>query len=79
MKTYELMDLDTANVVGFYETETAALAVVRGAITQYGEEGVLDLALSERSCDGSAVLLAEGPALMRRASCVPEMAPNRLS
>ena len=64
---YELMDLDTANVVGFYETQEDVLAMVRNAFERYGRTGVLDLALSENAADGSGVLVADGEELMRLA------------
>lgn len=63
----ELMDIDTANVVWFYETKDDALATVREAYERYGPAGVLDLALTEHSEDGSGSLLAEGEELARLA------------
>lgn len=49
---YELMDLDSANVVGFYDSKDEALATVRESYERYGLAGVEDLALSEKSSEG---------------------------
>ena len=60
MATYcELMDVDTANVVAVYPSKPAALATVPDALERYGLAGVLDLALSEKTDDGSAALISE--------------------
>lgn len=72
MKTdYELMDTDTANVVGFYETKEGALAIVRRAYEQYGLAGIEGLALSEEPSEGEKGLLAEGGELLRLALEAP--------
>lgn len=68
---YELMDLDTANVVGFYDTKEAALAIVRSAYENYGLEGVESLALSEEPEEGEKGLFAEGADLLRLAMEAP--------
>ena len=68
MKTfYELMDIDSANVVGFFPTEEEALATVRAAYERHGAAGVEGLALSENPADGPARLIAEGEELARLA------------
>ena len=59
-KIYELMDVDTANVVGFYDTLDDALAIVRTALVEYGPAGIQDLALSEKDTNGHIVMLFEG-------------------
>jgi hypothetical protein len=46
MKTvYELWDAESANLVGSYETQEEALAVVRGAVAAYGPWATRTLAL----------------------------------
>jgi hypothetical protein len=64
---YELVELSTGNLVGYYETEEAALADVRHAIGQYGESAVhtLALGLDDQASDGHEI--ARGRALMARA------------
>ena len=68
---YELMDTDTANVVGFYDTKEAAFAIVRRAYERYGLPGVEGLALSEETAQGDGVLPAEGAELLRLAMEAP--------
>lgn len=64
MRTYyELMDVDSANVVDFFDTKDDALAAIRDAFERFGLTGVEDLALSEKSAD-KAVLLGEGAELL---------------
>ena len=70
---YELMDTDTANVVGFYKTREAALTIVRRAYEQYGLAGIEDLALSAEAGDGEGVLLGEGAELLRMAMEAPRI------
>lgn len=73
MKTayFELMDTDTANVVGFYDTKEDALAIVRGAYERYGLAGIEGLALSEEPSQGEQGLLVEGAELLRLALEAP--------
>ncbi len=68
---YELMDTDSANVVGFYQTREDALSIVRDSYERYGLPGIEDLALSEQSERGTGVLLAEGADLLRLAKGAP--------
>lgn len=68
---YELMDTDTANIVGFYHSKEDALAIVRSSYERYGLAGIEDLALSEGSERGAGVLLAEGEELLRLATAAP--------
>jgi hypothetical protein len=64
--SYELWELATGNLVGGYETEAAALAVVRQSIERWGRQSVATLALARES-RGRATALAEGDALAARA------------
>ena len=57
---YELIDLDTANLVGTYECEAEALAMVRAAIQEHGPASVLALALGTSDAEGNGEQLAEG-------------------
>lgn len=68
---YELMDLDSANVVGFYASKNDALATVRESYKRYELAGIEDLALSEDSDAGEGVLLGEGAELLRLATEAP--------
>jgi hypothetical protein len=64
--TFALWDLETGNLVGAYDTEAAALAVVRRSLAQWGRESVATLALVRES-RGRTRALAEGEALAERA------------
>lgn len=68
---YELMDTDTANVVGFYDSKEDALATVRRAYDLYGLPGIEGLALSEEPREGEGTLLGEGADLLRLAPEAP--------
>jgi hypothetical protein len=61
---YELTDLDSANVVGFYESKEAALAIVRRAYERYGPPGIEGLALCEKGVQDEETLLGEGLELL---------------
>jgi hypothetical protein len=65
--TFALWDLETGNLVGAYDTEAAALAVVRSSIEQHGREAAIALALSKES-HGHANSVATGLALVERAT-----------
>jgi hypothetical protein len=64
---YELMDLASANVVGFYATKDDVFAIIREAYEAYGLVGIEDLALSERTNEDDDRLLGEGMELLRLA------------
>jgi hypothetical protein len=64
--TFALWDLETGKLVGAYDTEAAALAVVRRAIAQWGRESVATLALARES-RGRTKALADGDTLAQRA------------
>ena len=65
--TYELWDTETNNIVGAYESETAALAVVRGAMAAHGMGYTDELALLREDSRGNVETLAVGDALAERA------------
>jgi hypothetical protein len=64
---YELMDVESANLVGTYESEAAALVVVRAAIEAHGRASVAGLALGYEDDEGNGGLIAEGAGLAKRA------------
>jgi hypothetical protein len=43
---YGLLDQETGNFVGFFQTQAAALAVVADSLDRYGKDGVDSLALA---------------------------------
>ena len=65
--TFALWDLDTGNLVGAYDTEEGALAVVRRSVEEHGRESVAMLALA-RETPGRIRNVAQGEALVERAS-----------
>lgn len=75
-KYYELMDLDSANVVGFFDTKDDAFATVRNSYERYGLAGVEDLALSEKSDQDDWLLLGEGAELLELAM---ETSPSQVA
>jgi hypothetical protein len=48
---FELMDLDSGNLVGSYQTLEEALDVVRDAYATYGRSGIDDLGLARVESD----------------------------
>lgn len=64
---YELMDVESANMVGWYDTEEDALAVVRSALDRFGPDSVMSLALATSDEDGNGELVASGADLIQRA------------
>lgn len=74
--TFALWDLETGNLVGAYETEEAALAVVRRSIAEHGSDSVAGLALARES-RGRTTSIAAGIALAERALAIDETALRR--
>lgn len=64
---YELMDLDSASLIGTYATEAEALAVVRRALRAHGMAVVSNLALGLLNEDGEGEQVAAGEELAARA------------
>lgn len=60
---YELVELSTGNMVGYYETEQAALHDVLQSIRTHGEQSVTTLALGYDDPDGEGREIAVGQAL----------------
>jgi hypothetical protein len=67
---YELIDMETGNVLGAYETEDSALRFVRDLVVQ--NDAMLFDAVA-LVCDddlGRGTVLAEGAALVKRAGAL---------
>ena len=62
--SFELMDLDSGNLVGSYLTLEEALEVVRDASATYGQSGIDDLGLARVESSGSQECIAIGPELV---------------
>lgn len=64
---YIIMNIDTANQVGTYRSEAAALADVRDAVTRFGRTYAASWGLASKDADGAIGAIAEGDALIDRA------------
>ncbi len=64
---YEIWDTVTRNMLGDFESEEAALAAIREAMTEHGQEYVATLALVSEDARGRFKTLATGLALVERA------------
>ena len=73
---FELLNVETGNLIGTYESEADALAVVRRAAHFNGAASVDALALGYEDDDGEGAQLAAGPELLARALA---SYPDRLS
>lgn len=74
---YELWDFESRNLLGAYDNEMEALAVVRDTLDQYGPEAVCRWGLGHDR-RGKLVSLLEGAALVDRALAEASIStPNR--
>jgi hypothetical protein len=64
---WTIWDLDSGNLVGTYDTEQEALAVLRSAIKAYGASYTDGLVLGREDSEGRPKALVEGQELARRA------------
>lgn len=64
---YELVELSTGNMTGFYDTEYASFRDVLESIQQHGEQSVATLALGYDETDGDGRVIATGKALVQLA------------
>lgn len=67
---FELWDMETASLVGSYETEDAALEIVRSSLRSFGPASVLPLALTreeEEGEEGETRVIARGTDLLAMA------------
>ena len=74
--TFARWDLDPGNLVNAYDTEAAALAVVRRSIREHGQESVHGLALA-RETAWSTRNIARGDALVEPALAAEPPTPAR--
>lgn len=71
MARYELMDLETGNFAGIYETEEAALRDVAAHLARFGDDAADDLALGYNEFpDGPGRMIAQGAELVALARTV---------
>ncbi len=61
---YFIIDLESGNYEGTFDTEAAALAEVRDTVTRFGQSGALPWGLGRRNDDGRVENLGEGEALI---------------
>jgi hypothetical protein len=64
---YELVELSTGNMVGYFDTEQAALRDVAESIERYGMQSVETLALGFDEPNGAGRAIAKGKALAKLA------------
>ena len=64
---FELRDQDSGKLIHRYATEGAALALVRDVVRIGGRDQAATFTLAECDENGGEVVLASGPALVRRA------------
>jgi hypothetical protein len=57
---FEIWNVSTGNLVGAYDSEREALAVVHRTVELYGREEVEDLALAREDDEGHTEPLAQG-------------------
>ena len=65
---YEIWDVESANLVGSYATEGAALAAVRDAVRLTDESAALGWALAREDRRGTTTTIASGRNLLDRAA-----------
>lgn len=65
---YDVMDTETGNLYGRFQTEDAALAFVRALIAANGAEITETMALGGRDDDGRVLPVTTGEALARGVS-----------
>ncbi len=65
---YELLNVETGNLIGTYSSEAEALAVVRNALCLNGPAYAETLALGREDSRGRGARIAEGAELVARAA-----------
>jgi hypothetical protein len=68
--SYELWDTESANAIGEYETELAALVVVRRSIDRDGVQAAAAWSLVLEDDNGDTVAIARGADLVRSAQAL---------
>lgn len=64
---FTLWDLDDANLIGSFTTESAALETVRWSVEVHGLDSMLNVGLGKADDTGRTVAVAEGSALIELA------------
>lgn len=64
---YTLWDLDDANLIGSFATESAALETVRWSVQVHGLDSMLNVGLGKADCTGRTIAVAERGALIELA------------
>jgi hypothetical protein len=62
--TFQLWEAESANLVGSYPTQEAALAIVRDAVRTHGRDAVTSLVLVREDARGRLTTLGEGDGLV---------------
>jgi hypothetical protein len=63
---YEIIDMETGNVIGAYDSERAALLDLQHAVNEHGRVWLLPFALVRDDEFGRGTILAEGDAIYAR-------------
>jgi hypothetical protein len=71
---FELWEMGTGNAIGDYDTEAAALTVVRDTALTHGRASVQTFALVSVNARGRATTIATGDELADRALAAPKRA-----
>ena len=64
---FELWDIESGNLIGAYDSQEAALTIVRDANTRHGASYVRGLLLSRENSRGRSRTIAMGDALLELA------------
>jgi hypothetical protein len=65
--TFQLWEAESANLVGSYPTQEAALTIVREAVRSHGRDLVRSLVLVREDARGRLTTVAEGDGLIELA------------
>jgi ribulose bisphosphate carboxylase small subunit len=74
---YEVWSVPSGSLLATYASEAEALADVRAAFAEHGEEYVRGLLLGHEDRRGRSHLIAEGEALVQRALQAKATSPTR--
>ena len=73
MTTFQLWDIESANLIGSYADQESALAIVRHALDLHGAETVSGLSLLRQDDRGRLIKVAEGEELVHLAADTVEV------
>jgi hypothetical protein len=71
MMGYEILDMQTGDVLAALDGEDGATAIVRGAIRERGEDYGLNLVLIREAWDGSPATVVAAPGELLERARVP--------